>query len=66
MYDAFSVRGKKLEWGAFVYIDHFQVFAKITHTPGVLTLGYFNPGRSGGHVVPRWKSPNVMVDCEFG
>ena len=38
----------------------------ITHTPGILTPGDFQPDRSGDHVVPRWKSPDVMVDCEFG
>jgi len=53
-------------WGALVCIDHFQIFANITHTPGILTLGDFNSDRSGDHVVPRWKSPNVMIDCEFG
>jgi len=53
-------------WGALLCIDHIQVFANITHTPGILTLGDLNPDRSGGHVVPKWKSPNVMVDWEFG
>jgi len=37
-------------WGALVCIDHFQVFAKITHTPGIPSLGDFNPDRSGDHV----------------
>jgi len=40
--------------------------AKITYTPGILTAGNFLPDRSGGHVVPRWKSPDVKVDWEFG
>jgi len=44
----------------------FKFSVKITHVPEILTLGDFNPDRSGGHVAPRWKSPNVMVDCEFG
>jgi len=44
----------------------FKFSAKITHIPGILTPGDFNPDRSGGHVVPRWKSPDVMVGCEFG
>jgi len=39
----------------------FKFSAKITHTPGKLTQGDFYPDRSGGHVVPRWKSPDVMV-----
>jgi len=43
----------------------FKFSAKITHTPGMLTPGDFHPDRSGGHVVPRWKSLDVMVDCEF-
>ena len=44
----------------------FKFSGKITHTPGILTPGDFLPDRSGGHVDPRWKSPNVVVDCEFG
>ena len=44
----------------------FKFSAKITHTPGILTSGDFHPDTSGGHVVPRWKSPDVTVDCEFG
>jgi len=48
------------QWGALVCIDHFRVFCK-DYTPGD-----FHPDRSVGHVVPRWKSPDVMVDCEFG
>jgi len=48
-------------WGA-----NMGSTAKITHTPGILTPGDFHPDRSGGHVVPRRKSPHVMVDCEFG
>jgi len=43
----------------------FKFSAKITHTHGILTPGDFHPDRSGGHVVPRWKSPDVMVDREF-
>jgi len=43
----------------------FKFSAKITHTPGILTPVEFHPDRSGGHVVPKWKSPGVMVDCEF-
>ena len=46
--------------GALACIDHFQVFCN-TCTPGILTSGDFYPGRSGGHVVPRWKSPDIMV-----
>jgi len=44
----------------------FKFSAKITHTRGILTPGDFHPDSSGGHVVPRWKSPDVVVDCEFG
>jgi len=40
--------------------------AKATHTPGIPTPGGFHSNRSGGHVVRRWKSPDVVVDCEFG
>jgi len=53
--------------------------ATITHTPGILNYlitrlilrqivwsGDFYPGRSGGHVVPRWKSPDVMVSVSLG
>jgi len=38
----------------------------ITHTPGIQTPGDFLPDRSGDHVVSRWKSSYVMVDCDFG
>jgi len=31
----------------------FTFSAKITHTLEILTLGEFNPDRSGGHVVPK-------------
>ena len=44
----------------------FKFSAKITHTPGILTSGDFHSDRSGGHVVLRRKSFDVMVDCEFG
>ena len=44
----------------------FKFSAKITHTPGILTTGDYHPDRSGDHVVPQLKSPDVMVDCEFG
>jgi len=40
--------------------------AKITHTPELLTAGDFHSDRSGGHVVPRWKSPHVMVSVSSG
>ena len=44
----------------------FTFSAKITQTPGILTPRDFHPDRSGGGcVVPRWKSPDVMVDCEL-
>ena len=43
----------------------FNFSAKITHTPGILTPRDFHPDRSGGRVVSRWKSPDVMVDCEL-
>jgi len=43
----------------------FKFSAKITHTPGILAPSDLCPDRSGGHVVPRWKSPDVMVDSEF-
>jgi len=58
-------RANRQWWGALVCIDHFQVLSKVTHTPGILTLGDFNPDRSGSNMVPMWKSPNVMVDCDF-
>ena len=44
----------------------FKFSATIIHTPGTLTSGDFHPDRSDGYVVPRWKSPAVLVDCEFG
>ena len=59
-------RANYQRWGALVCIDHCQVFCKTTHNPGILTPVDFHPNRSGGHVVPRWKSPQVMVDYEFG
>ena len=43
----------------------FKFSAKITHIHGIPTPGHFHIDRSGGHVVPRWKSPDVMVNCEF-
>jgi len=43
----------------------FNFSAKITHTPGILTPRDIHPDRSGGRLVPMWKSPNVMVDCEL-
>jgi len=51
--------------GALAGNDHFQVFCKITHTPGIPTPGDFHPDRSGGLVVPRWKSPDVMFRMSF-
>jgi len=39
----------------------FKFSAKITHTHGKPTPGDFHPDRSGGHVVPWWHSPDVMV-----
>jgi len=44
----------------------FKFSAKIIHTTGTLTTGDFHQERSGGHVVPTWKSSEIMVDCEFG
>jgi len=44
----------------------FKFPAKITHTPGILTPGDLHPERSGGHVVPRWKSPDVVVSVSSG
>jgi len=44
----------------------FKFSATITHTPGILTSGDFYPGRSGGHVVLRWKSPDIMVSVSSG
>ena len=44
----------------------FAFSATITHTPRILTSGDFYPGRSGGHVVPRWKLPDVMVNVSSG
>jgi len=55
------------QWGVLFCIDliTFKFTAKITHNPRIPTLGDFHPDRSGGQVVPRRRSPNV-VDCEFG
>jgi len=39
----------------------FKFASEITHTPGILTPGDFHPDRSDDHVVPRGKSPDVMV-----
>ena len=44
----------------------FEFSAQITHTPGILTPGEFHPDRSGGHVVPRWKSPDVRRATKGG
>ena len=44
----------------------FKFSAKITHTPGILIPFDFHPDKGSDQVVPRWKSPDVMVDCEFG
>jgi len=54
-------RAKCQRWRALVCIDHFQVFCNDFSHPWNTNLGWFYPGRSGGHVVPRWKSPDVMV-----
>jgi len=43
----------------------FKFSAKITHTTGIPTPGDFHPDSSGGHVVPRRKSPDVMVRVSF-
>jgi len=53
-------------WEALVCIDHFQLFWKDYSHPWNANLDDFHPGTSGGHVDPRWKSPDVTVDCEFG
>jgi len=44
-------------WGALACIDHFQVFCQDYSHPWNTNSGDFHPDRSGGHVVPRWKSP---------
>ena len=44
----------------------FKFSAKITHTPGILTPGGFRPDKSGGHVVPSWQSPDIMVSVSSG
>jgi len=48
-------------WEHLPALITFKFSAKITHTPGIPTPGDFHPDRSGGHVVPSWKSPDVMV-----
>jgi len=40
----------------------FRLSVKISHTRGILTPGDFHSDRSGGHLVPRRKSFDVMVD----
>ena len=41
------------------------LITKVAHTLGIPTPGDFHPDRSGGHVVPRWISPEVMVRVSF-
>jgi len=55
-------------WGALFCFDHFQVFCNDYSHPWntSLTSGDFYPGRSGGHVVPRWQSADVMVSVSLG
>ena len=52
-------------WENLPALIAFKFSAKITYTPGIPTPGDFHPDRSGGHVVPRWKSPDVMVRVSF-
>ena len=40
--------------------------AKITHNPAILTSGDFHSDSSRGCLVPRWKSPDVMVSVRLG
>ena len=42
-----------------------KFFVQITHTPGILLPGDFHPDGNGGCMVPRWKSPDVMVRVSF-
>jgi len=53
-------------WEHLSALITFKFSAKITHTPWILTPGDFYPDRSGGHMVPRWKSPDVMVSVSSG
>jgi len=48
-------------WEHLPALVTFKFSAKITHTPGILTPVDFHRDRSGGQVVPKWKSPDVMV-----
>jgi len=48
-------------WGTLVCSDCIQVFCKDYSHPGIQIPADFYPERSSGHVVPRWKSPDVMV-----
>jgi len=53
-------------WEHLSALTTFKFSVTITHTPGILTSGDFYQGRSGGHVVPRWKSPDVMFSVSSG
>ena len=53
-------------WGALVCIDHCQVFCKDYSHPEILTSGDFHSDRSGGCLVPRWKSPDVVFSVRLG
>ena len=52
-------------WEHLPALVTFKFSAKITHTPGILTPVDFHRDRSGGQVVPKWKSPDVMVRVSF-
>ena len=52
-------------WEHMPALITFKFSAKITHTPGIPAPGDFHPDKSGGHAVPRWRSPHVMVGVSF-
>jgi len=51
--------------GSLSVLIIYNFSAKITHTPGILTPRDIHQDRSGGRVVPMWKSTDVMVDYEL-
>jgi len=52
-------------WEHLPALITFKFSAKITHTTGIPTPCDFHRDRSGGHVVPKWKSPDAMVRVSF-
>ena len=54
-------RGSRSNGGEHLFALITQVFCKDHSHPWKTDPCDFHPDRSGGHVVPRWKSPDVMV-----